>query len=71
MDGGPWQQAELSTEVSADTWRMWTAEFQLAPGSHTVQTRATDRRGVVQTETRADPVPDGATGWPAVIFTAA
>jgi DMSO/TMAO reductase YedYZ molybdopterin-dependent catalytic subunit len=71
MDGGPWQQAVLSTEVSADTWRMWTAEFQLAPGSHTVQTRATDRRGVVQTETRADPVPDGATGWPAVIFTAA
>jgi DMSO/TMAO reductase YedYZ molybdopterin-dependent catalytic subunit len=71
MDGGPWQQAELSTEVSADTWRMWTAEFQLAPGSHTVQTRATDRRGVVQTETRADPIPDGATGWPAVIFTAA
>jgi DMSO/TMAO reductase YedYZ molybdopterin-dependent catalytic subunit len=71
MDGGPWQQAVLSTEVSADTWRMWTADFALAPGSHTVQTRATDRRGVVQTETRADPIPDGASGWPAVIFTAA
>ena len=69
MDGGPWQPAQLSTEVSADTWRMWTAQFELAPGSHTVQTRATDRGGVVQTKARADPVPDGATGWPAVIFT--
>ena len=36
--------------VTADTWRMWRAQFELAPGSHTVQTRATDRGGVVQTE---------------------
>ena len=41
------------------------------PGSHTVQTRATDRTGTTQTEERADPIPDGATGWPATIFTAA
>ena len=69
MDGGPWQPAELSTEVTVNSWRMWKADFQLAPGSHTVQTRATDRSGAVQVETRADVIPDGATGWPAVIFT--
>jgi DMSO/TMAO reductase YedYZ molybdopterin-dependent catalytic subunit len=69
MDGGPWQRAELSTEVGGDTWRMWRTEFELGPGSHTVQTRATDRNGVTQVEMRADPIPDGASGWPATIFT--
>jgi DMSO/TMAO reductase YedYZ molybdopterin-dependent catalytic subunit len=71
MDGGPWRGAELSAEVGGDTWRMWRTEFDLAPGSHTVQTRATDRNGITQTEQRADPIPDGASGWPATIFTTA
>ncbi|NMH93434.1 molybdopterin-dependent oxidoreductase [Pseudonocardia bannensis] len=69
MDGGPWQPAELATEVSGDTWRMWRTEFDLGPGSHTVQARATDAHGVTQTEMRAGPIPDGASGWPATIFT--
>jgi DMSO/TMAO reductase YedYZ molybdopterin-dependent catalytic subunit len=69
MDGGAWQQAELATDVSGDTWRMWRTDFQLAPGSHTVQARATDAAGRTQTEASADVVPDGATGWPATIFT--
>jgi hypothetical protein len=47
---------------------MWTADFDLGPGSHTVQARATDTAGAVQTEDRADPIPDGASGWPATIF---
>ena len=68
MDGGPWQEARLATEVSGDTWRMWRADFDLAPGGHSVQSRATDAAGVLQTETVADPVPDGATGWPDVSF---
>jgi DMSO/TMAO reductase YedYZ molybdopterin-dependent catalytic subunit len=71
MDGGAWQDAELATEVNADTWRMWRAPFDLAPGSHTVQARATDKNGVSQTEMRAEPIPDGASGWPATIFTVA
>lgn len=69
MDGGAWQDAELAEEVNTRTWRMWRADFDLTPGSHTVQTRATDRNGVTQTEMRADPIPDGASGWPATIFT--
>ncbi|WP_425469144.1 molybdopterin-dependent oxidoreductase [Pseudonocardia hierapolitana] len=68
MDGGPWQDAELATEVSGDTWRMWRAEFDVAPGGHSVRSRATAADGVVQTATEADPVPDGATGWPDVAF---
>jgi DMSO/TMAO reductase YedYZ molybdopterin-dependent catalytic subunit len=71
MDGGPWQEAELSTEVNSNTWRMWRTDFTLRAGSHTVQTRATDQRGATQVETRADPIPDGASGWPATIFNVA
>jgi DMSO/TMAO reductase YedYZ molybdopterin-dependent catalytic subunit len=69
MDGGPWRAAELSTEVNYDTWRMWKIDFDLAPGSHTAQVRATDRNGDTQTEMRAEPIPDGATGWHSTLFT--
>ncbi len=68
VDGGPWQATMLSSEVSVDTWRMWHIELALPPGDHYVEARATDKSGYVQTEQRADPVPDGATGWPSVRF---
>ncbi|MEJ8279874.1 molybdopterin-dependent oxidoreductase [Pseudonocardia spirodelae] len=68
-DDGPWVRAELATEVSPNTWRMWRAELDLPAGGHTLTARATDRRGDVQTEARADPIPDGATGWPSTIVT--
>jgi DMSO/TMAO reductase YedYZ molybdopterin-dependent catalytic subunit len=69
MDGGPWRDATLATEVNPNTWRMWHAEFDLTAGNHTVQTRATDRNGITQTEVRTNPIPDGASAWPATIFT--
>ncbi|WP_226359811.1 molybdopterin-dependent oxidoreductase [Pseudonocardia sp. ICBG1142] len=68
-DDGPWVRAELATEVNPNTWRMWRAELDLSPGSHTLTARATDRRGLVQTDVRVDPIPDGATGWPSTIVT--
>ena len=51
-----------------DTWRMWRADVDLPPGGHSVRSRATAADGVVQTPAEADPVPDGATGWPEVSF---
>lgn len=69
VDRGAWQEAELSTEVNYDTWRMWKADLDLGPGSHTVQVRATDRDGITQPETRVEPIPDGATGWHSTLFT--
>jgi hypothetical protein len=39
-------------------------------GRHTLAVRATDRSGYTQTAARADVVPDGATGWDTVEFTA-
>ena len=68
-DDGPWQAAQLATEVNLDTWRMWRAELDLAPGRHVLQCRATDRSGATQPEQRSSPVPDGATGWHSVVVT--
>lgn len=70
-DGGPWQAATLSDEVSVDAWRMWHAELKLPSGSHSVEVRATDKSGYTQTDQRADPIPDGASGWPSVRFSVA
>ncbi len=69
-DDGPWQPAQLATEVNLDTWRMWRAELDLGPGRHVLQCRATDRSGATQPEQRSAPVPDGATGWHSVVVTA-
>ncbi|TNC28788.1 molybdopterin-binding protein [Amycolatopsis alkalitolerans] len=70
LDGGPWRQAVLSTEVTPNAWRMWWAEVDAAPGAHTASVRATDRSGYTQTDQLADVVPDGATGWHTITFTA-
>jgi DMSO/TMAO reductase YedYZ molybdopterin-dependent catalytic subunit len=67
VDDGPWQDAQLGAEVNRDTWRMWHTGVTLTPGRHVLQCRATDRTGATQTEQRADPVPDGATGWHSVV----
>ena len=71
VDGGAWQQAQLSTEVSKNTWRMWRTAFALKAGSHTVESRATDDTGYTQTSVQADEIPDGASGWPSATFTVA
>jgi DMSO/TMAO reductase YedYZ molybdopterin-dependent catalytic subunit len=69
-DAGPWQAAELAADVSIDTWRMWRATLDLPPGPHTLQVRATDATGGVQTPIESPPDPDGATGWHTVAVTA-
>ncbi|HVV11094.1 molybdopterin-dependent oxidoreductase [Amycolatopsis sp.] len=70
VDSGPWQDAMLSTEVNIDSWRMWWAQLDASKGSHTVTVRATDKSGYTQTDQIADVVPDGATGWQTITFSA-
>lgn len=70
LDGGQWQEAQLSTEVNDQSWRMWRIELEVPSGSRQLECRATDRSGYTQTEERVSPVPDGATGWHSVLFTA-
>jgi hypothetical protein len=63
VDGGAWQRATLAAEASIDTWRQWVLPWEATAGRHTLQVRATDRMGAVQTGVDAPPAPDGATGW--------
>jgi DMSO/TMAO reductase YedYZ molybdopterin-dependent catalytic subunit len=60
---GQWRTAQLGTEVDVNTWRMWRVDLALAPGSHEIAVRATDRTGATQTENYAPPAPNGASGW--------
>ena len=70
LDDGEWTEATLATEATVDTWRQWSYQWEDAtPGLHTVTVRAVDRNGEVQTEDRADPVPNGASGWHRIQFT--
>jgi hypothetical protein len=48
----------------------WTATLDVAPGQHRLRCRAVNADGEVQTGVRADPVPDGATGWHTITFSA-
>ncbi|MGW8654172.1 molybdopterin-dependent oxidoreductase, partial [Nocardia salmonicida] len=62
VDDGPWQPAALATAYSLDTWRQWTWTWDASPGTHSLRVRAVDATGEVQTDARATPFPDGATG---------
>ena len=63
IDDGPWQQAELAGDTSVDTWRQWKYVWKATSGTHTVQSRATDGTGAVQTDQVRDVLPNGASGY--------
>ncbi|MGH2631115.1 MAG: molybdopterin-dependent oxidoreductase, partial [Actinomycetota bacterium] len=67
VDDGAWEQAELATEDTIDTWRQWRIAVPLTAGSRTIQVRATDGDGELQTAERAEPFPDGATGQHSIV----
>ncbi|MFJ9544452.1 sulfite oxidase [Streptomyces sp. NPDC101225] len=69
VDDGPWQEARLAAEDTADTWRQWSFPWQATKGGHTLTVRATDRTGQVQTDRRTRTIPDGASGWHSVVVT--
>jgi DMSO/TMAO reductase YedYZ molybdopterin-dependent catalytic subunit len=69
VDDGPWRPAELAPAAGTDTWRQWLYRWSATPGSHTLRARATDGTGAVQTDKRADPFPNGASGWHTVSVT--
>jgi len=68
VDDGAWVPAELATEASVDTWRQWSYLWDAKPGTHRLRVRASDPTGV-QTETEAEPAPDGASGWHTITVT--
>ncbi|WP_374223978.1 molybdopterin-dependent oxidoreductase [Nocardiopsis sp. MG754419] len=70
VDDGDWWEAELAEVPGIDTWVQWVAETSVEPGAHSVEVRATDSTGFTQPSERVDPIPDGATGWHRIRFTA-
>jgi hypothetical protein len=70
LDGNGWQTAELGRVPDADTWVQWAGSVVVPAGDHSITVRATDRSGYTQTPVRHDVVPNGATGWDSVQFTA-
>ncbi len=70
LDGGAWQSAELGNAETIDSWAQWTTTLTVEKGDHTLRVRATDNNGQVQTSVVADVLPDGASGWHQVSFSA-
>ncbi|PFG30821.1 molybdopterin-dependent oxidoreductase [Paramicrobacterium agarici] len=63
VDGGEWMPGRLAEPISADTWVQWVYEWDAPPGAHTIEARATDAEGTVQSGDDVPVVPDGAEGW--------
>ena len=70
LDGGAWQPAELGYVPSNDTWVQWAATLDVPAGDHVLRVRAQERGGDWQTGVERDVLPDGATGWHEVDFSA-
>lgn len=68
IDEGEWSAAVLGAEDIDDAWRTWTFDWDAVPGHHSVEVRAIDKSGYVQTDEKADVMPDGATGHHRVPF---
>ncbi|MEP7090717.1 MAG: molybdopterin-dependent oxidoreductase [Nocardioidaceae bacterium] len=70
LDGDPWRTADLGRVPGNDTWVQWSGTVDVSTGAHTLAVRATDNSGYTQTAARVDVVPNGATGWDGINFTA-
>jgi DMSO/TMAO reductase YedYZ molybdopterin-dependent catalytic subunit len=70
LDGGAWQSVEIGDAGTIDSWVQWTTTLTLDEGDHVLRVRATNNDGEVQTGAEADVLPDGATGWHEVSFSA-
>jgi DMSO/TMAO reductase YedYZ molybdopterin-dependent catalytic subunit len=70
LDGGPWQPATLARKNLADSWVQWRTTLAVPSGDHQLRVRAVNDDGQVQTAVRADPAPNGASGWHTISFSA-
>jgi DMSO/TMAO reductase YedYZ molybdopterin-dependent catalytic subunit len=70
LDGAPWQDATLARTNLKDSWLQWQTTLQAGPGHHQLRVRAVNDDGEVQTAVRAEPPPNGASGWHTISFSA-
>jgi len=62
IDKGDWQLCTLSQAISKATWVQWQLPWIAPAGQHSIEVRATDGTGEVQTDQLSPPAPDGARG---------
>jgi DMSO/TMAO reductase YedYZ molybdopterin-dependent catalytic subunit len=62
IDDGDWQTARISKPLSDATWVQWAITWTAPAGQHSIEVRATDGTGTVQTDQQTQPAPDGARG---------
>jgi DMSO/TMAO reductase YedYZ molybdopterin-dependent catalytic subunit len=62
IDDGDWVAATISNPISRSTWVQWLYDWNATPGNHTIEVRATDGTGDIQTDQVTPPAPDGARG---------
>jgi DMSO/TMAO reductase YedYZ molybdopterin-dependent catalytic subunit len=63
-DGGTWRDVDQLETVGPLSWSIWRMIFDPPEtGAYRLKVRATDGTGEVQTSDRADPTPDGASGY--------
>ncbi len=69
-DGGKtWKEAYVKPPLSGTSWVVWGYEWTpTTAGKYTVQIRATDGDGKLQVVKKADPYPNGATGYHSVTY---
>lgn len=69
VDDGAWRTATLRAPDLVDTWRLWSWEWDAAPGDHVLTVRAIDGEGRQQSAVESRPDPDGATGLHSISVT--
>ncbi len=69
VDEGAWEDAELASELSIDTWRQWSYRWDATRGNHHLTVRATDANGQPQSTKVVDVFPDGSEGLHAINVT--
>jgi DMSO/TMAO reductase YedYZ molybdopterin-dependent catalytic subunit len=67
VDDGPWEKATLGPDANIDYWRQWYWMWDATPGRHDLTVRATDATRGPQTQERAEPFPDGASGYHSIV----
>jgi hypothetical protein len=69
VDDGAWQEARISRPISRATWVQWVLPWTASAGRHSLEVRATDDTGAVQTDQVTEPAPDGARGHHRIFVT--
>ena len=72
-DGGQsWNDAVIKDALSPNAWALWHYDWNVGAGQkdYNLVVRATDKTGAVQTSSKTDSYPSGASGWHNILVSA-